>query len=99
MMIYIHSCTLEHTYMHMSYIHAYTHAYIHVQIVHVQCSNVPPSHMGGDLGGTRGDGPPQKCEVGERPMHPSPNILRSSVVGCARKYEQSQKRCHKGILF
>src|SRR6218665_2879927 len=34
-------------------------------------------------------------------MHPSPppNILRSSVVGCARKYEQSKKRCHKGILF
>ena len=24
-------------------------------------------------------------------MHPSPNILRSSVVGCARKYEQSKK--------
>src|SRR6218665_3571224 len=24
-------------------------------------------------------------------MHPSPNILRSSVVGCAGKYEQSKK--------
>jgi len=24
-------------------------------------------------------------------MHPSPNILRSSVVGCARKYEHSKK--------
>jgi len=29
----------------------------------------------------------------------APNILRSNVVGCARKYEQSKKRCHKGILF
>jgi len=26
------------------------------------------------------------------PMHPSPNILRSSVVGCAPKYEQSKKK-------
>ena len=24
-------------------------------------------------------------------MHPSPNILRSSIVGCARKHEQSKK--------
>jgi len=24
-------------------------------------------------------------------MHPPPNILRSSVVGCARKYEESKK--------
>src|SRR6218665_1939842 len=36
---------------------------------------------------------PQKFEVGGRPMHSSPNILRSSVVGCARKYEKSKKRC------
>ena len=31
-----------------------------------------------------------------------PNILRSSVVGCVRKYEDSKnrvKKCHKGILF
>jgi len=26
-------------------------------------------------------------------MHSSPNILRSIVVGCARKYEKSKKRC------
>src|SRR6218665_3328964 len=34
---------------------------------------------------------PQKFEVGGRPMHWSPNILRSSVVRCACKYEQSKK--------
>jgi len=32
-------------------------------------------------------------------MHPSHNILRSILVGCARKYEQSKKRCHQRILF
>ena len=48
---------------------------------------------GGDLeraGGTV----PQNLRDG-----PSPDTLRSSVDGCARKYEQSKKRCHKGILF
>src|SRR6218665_1444082 len=48
---------------------------------------VMQSNRGGDLGGRS----PQKFEVGGRPMHPSPNILRSSLVGCARKYEQSKK--------
>src|SRR6218665_3462449 len=43
--------------------------------------------------GGLGETVPPKFEVGGRPMHPSPNILRSSVVGCARKYEQSKKRC------
>src|SRR6218665_3585939 len=37
--------------------------------------------------------------VGDGPCIRPPNILRSSVVGCARKYEQSKKRCHKGIFF
>src|SRR6218665_1907842 len=46
-------------------------------------------------GGTEGDGPP-KFEVGYGPcIRPPPNILRSSVVGCARKYEQSFK---KGVI-
>src|SRR6218665_1326595 len=46
---------------------------------------------GGNLGRDWVDGPP-KFEVGERPMHsPPPNILRSSVVGCARKCEKSKK--------
>src|SRR6218665_116306 len=61
---------------------------------------------GGDLGGLGGRSP-SKFEVGDgpcirpggRPMHPSPNILRSSVVGCARRYEQSKKGCHIGIFF
>ena len=45
--------------------------------------------MGGDLG-RLGDGP-LKFEVGDGPCIRPPNILRSSVVGCARKYEQSKK--------
>ena len=27
------------------------------------------------------------------------NILRSSVIGCVRKYELSKKRCRQGIVF
>src|SRR6218665_3190502 len=48
--------------------------------------------MGGDLGRLEGR-PHPKFEVGGRPMHPSPNILRSSVVGCTGKYEKSKERC------
>jgi len=40
--------------------------------------------------GDWGDGPP-KFEVGDGPCIRPPNILRSSVVGCARKYEKSKK--------
>ena len=40
---------------------------------------------GGDLGGTA----PQKTfEVGDGPYIRPPNILRSNVVGYARKYEE-----------
>ena len=46
---------------------------------------------GGDLGGL-GDGPP-KFEVGTAHASAPPNILRSSVVGCAGKYEKSYKNC------
>src|SRR6218665_3488480 len=42
-------------------------------------------------GGTGGTVPQEKCEVGDDPCIRSPNILRSSVVVCARKYEQSKK--------
>ena len=45
---------------------------------------------GGDLGGLEGWSP-QKFEVGDGPCIRSPNILRSSVVGCARNYEKSKK--------
>ena len=63
--------------------------------------------MGGDLrGGLDGTVPP-KFEVGERPMHPSPNIirptniLRSTVtcMECEEKYELTKKRCKGGIFL
>jgi len=45
---------------------------------------------GGDLGGLGGR--PPKIEVGDGPcILPPPPIFWSSVVGCARKYEQSKK--------
>ena len=53
--------------------------------------------MGGDLGGTGGTVLP-KVEVGGRPMHPPPNILRSSVIGCVAKYELAKKRCNGVII-
>jgi len=53
------------------------------------------SFQGGDLGRTGGTFPPE-LEVGGRPMHTSPNIFRSSVVGCAGKYEQGLK---KGVFI
>ena len=45
---------------------------------------------GGDPEGTGGT-PPKKFEVGDGPCIGTPNILRSSVVGWARKLEQSKK--------
>ena len=53
------------------------------------------SLQGRDLGGWSS----QKVWGGGGPCIRPPNILGSSVVGCARKYEQSKKRCYKGILF
>ena len=38
------------------------------------------------LGGLA-DGPPNLRFGGGRPMYPSPNISRSSVIGCVTKYE------------
>ena len=54
--------------------------------------------MGGDLWGT-GETVLPKIWGGGRPMHPSPHYFENSVVGCARMYEQSKKRCHQGIIF
>jgi len=48
------------------------------------------SGRGGGLKGSGGTVPP-KSDVGDGPCIRRPNILRSSVVGCARKYEQSKK--------
>jgi len=47
-------------------------------------------HTEAETWGEWGDGPP-KFELAGRPMHWSPNIWRSSVVGCVRKDEQSKK--------
>jgi len=44
--------------------------------------------MGGDLGGTGGTVP--QILGGGRPMHPSSNISRSSVIGCVWKYERTE---------
>ena len=46
--------------------------------------------MSGDLGGTGGTVPP-KFEVGDGPSIGPPNIMRSSVVGWARKPKESKK--------
>ena len=32
-----------------------------------------------------------KFEGGRRPMHPSPNISRNTVIGCEAKYEVTKK--------
>jgi len=48
------------------------------------------------LGGLGGR-PPNKFEVGERPIR-SPNILRSTVIGCEAKYELTKKRS-QGEIF
>jgi len=42
---------------------------------------------------------PQNLRWGDGPCIRPPNILRSSVVGCAREHEQSRKRCYEGIIF
>jgi len=41
------------------------------------------------------DGPPNNLRWGQ-PMHPSPNIWRSSVIGSVTKYELTKKRCQGG---
>jgi len=45
---------------------------------------------------------PPKFEVGDGPCIGPPNILRSSVVGCVWKYEQSEKwcfSCEKMVIY
>src|SRR6218665_1344382 len=55
---------------------------------------------GGDLGGGwTGGRSPKNFRWGKTHASVPPNILRSSVVGCGRKYEQSKKRCYQGILL
>src|SRR6218665_2899472 len=50
-----------------------------------------PHHQGRRPRETGGTVPPKKFDVGDGPCIRPPNILRRSVVGCARKYEQSKK--------
>src|SRR6218665_2666304 len=59
-----------------------------IGLVSVACCHYP---MGGDLGRTGGRSP-QNLKWRLRPMHPSPNILRSSAIGCVRKCELSKKK-------
>ena len=54
--------------------------------------------MGGNLGGLGGRSPPKKIEVGDGPCIRSPNILRSTVMGCKAEYEMTKKRC-QGAIF
>jgi len=58
--------------------------------------NLAYACMGGDLGGTGGRSP--KNWGGRRPMHSSPNISWSNVIGCVWKYELSKKMCNEGLL-
>ena len=53
--------------------------------------------MGGDLGGLGGRSP-QKFEVGAHASVP-PIFWEVVFVGCARKHEQSEKRCHRWIIL
>src|SRR6218665_2713032 len=55
--------------------------------------------MGGDLGVTGEDGPPKKCKVGDGLCIRPPNISRSSVIGCALKYEMTKERRNGRIFF
>jgi len=54
------------------------------------CSEFQFIDRGLRLSGTGGRSP-KKFEVGGSPMHPSPNILRTSVIGCEAKYELTKK--------
>src|SRR6218665_47525 len=52
---------------------------------------ITPKSRGGDLGGLGGRSL-QSLRWVDGPCIRPPNILRSSVVGCARKYEHSFKK-------
>jgi len=49
------------------------------------------SALGGDLGGQRERSPKKKLRWGDGPCIRTPNISRSSVIGCVAKYEQTKK--------
>jgi len=57
--------------------------------------------MGGDLhvGGTGAGRFPPKFEVEDGPCICTPNIWRSSVIGCVRKYGLGKKRCNQRLFY
>ena len=66
--------------------------------------NIIAFRRGEDLGGDGGRSLPKNLRWGDGPCIRSPNILRSSVVGLARKHEQSKKigivkEFFSGIVF
>ena len=50
------------------------------------------------LRGDWGDAPQKIRGGGDGQCIRSPNILRSSVIGCVSKYEPTKKRCHEGMF-
>src|SRR6218665_3853812 len=85
---YIHSFQTIHSYinLHHRLLNLNAILYNHILITFTLIIR------GGDLGRLHGGTvPPKKFDVGDGPCIRPPNILRRSVVGCARKYEQSKK--------
>src|SRR6218665_346665 len=77
--------TYTHTHTH-THTHTYTHTHTHTIYTHaIYTQGRKPREDGGRF--------PPKLRLGEGPCIRPPNILRSSVVGCARKYEKSKKKC------
>src|SRR6218665_580078 len=65
---------------------------------HTRTYDTPLFSRGGDLGGTGGRSP-QNLRWGDGPCIGPPNILRSSVVGWARKLGESKNRCRQVIFL
>ena|SRR6218665_173962 len=67
--------------------------------VSISSSLLPSSSMGGDLGRTGGPSPKDLRWGTAHVSAPSPNILRSTVMGCEAKYELIKKRCQGGNIL
>jgi len=55
--------------------------------------------MGGDLGGTGGTVPQKHFRWRTAHVSVSPNISRSSIIGCVRNYELSKKGVIKEFIL
>ena len=73
------------------------YAFVSVSLAPIGGAQLCRLCIGGDLGGAWGTGP-SKIWGGGQPMHPSPNIPRSSDIGCVVKYELTKKICHEGMF-